>query len=59
MLADVGNIDYICIRFAFIVPVWGGKGEITGPRLPMCLSIRELSEILGAKGIISEQCEPI
>lgn len=59
MLADVGNIDYICTRFAFIVPIGGGKGEYTGPRLPMCLSIRELSEILGAKGIILEQCEPI
>ena len=53
----------ILITFAFALlslsPSGGGKGEITGPRLPMCLSIRELSEILGAKGIISEQCEPI
>lgn len=25
MLADVGNIDYICTCFAFIVPVGGAK----------------------------------
>lgn len=24
MLADVGNIDYICTRFAFVVPFGGG-----------------------------------
>ena len=52
----------ILITFALALlslsPSGGGKGEYTGPRLPMCLSIRELSEILGAKGIILEQCEP-
>lgn len=28
MLADVGNIDYICIRFAFIVPIEGGMAKV-------------------------------
>lgn len=53
----------ILITFAFALlslsPFGGGKGGYTGPRLPICFSIRELSEILGAKEIILEQCEPI
>lgn len=28
MLADVGNIDYICIRFAFIVSIGGGMAKV-------------------------------
>ena len=53
----------ILITFAFALlslsPSGIGKDENTGPRLPICFSIRELSEILGAKGIILEQYEPI
>lgn len=53
----------ILITFALALlslsPSGDGKGENTGPRLPICFLIRELSEILGAKEIILEQCEPI
>ena len=53
----------ILITFALALlslsPSGGWQRFNIGPRLPMRLSIRELSEILGAKGIISEQCEPI
>lgn len=50
MLADVGNIDYICTHFAFIVPIGGGgKGEILPEASYLLLNQRVVGN-LGSQG---------
>lgn len=51
MLADVGNIDYICTRFAFIVPIGGGMAKVKyWPEVSYLLLNQRVVGNLGSQG---------
>ena len=50
MLADVGNIDYICTRFAFIVPIGGGERGIYWPEASYVPLNQRVVGNLGSQG---------